>query len=149
MKRDRFRCTYCGIPGTDAELEIDHIIAIAKGGSNHISNLTTACRSCNQAKGSGAAPKRAPAPAAKSPSNPSLLVQAEIVQLVYYPHRCVLEIYLADGDCTDMSGAIELARRIDPEIDRIRTFSGDKPDTYYNFEGVEWVAFDSRLSVVK
>lgn len=51
MKRDRFRCTYCGVPGTDAELEIDHIIPIAKGGSNHISNLTTACRSCNQTKG--------------------------------------------------------------------------------------------------
>jgi hypothetical protein len=51
MKRDRFRCTYCGIPGTDAELEIDHIIPVSKGGSNHLSNLTTACRKCNQSKG--------------------------------------------------------------------------------------------------
>jgi hypothetical protein len=50
MKRDRFKCTYCGIPGTDAELEIDHIIPVSKGGSNHISNLTTACRKCNQQK---------------------------------------------------------------------------------------------------
>jgi hypothetical protein len=52
MKRDRFRCTYCGVPGTDAELEIDHIIAVSNGGSHHISNLTTACRTCNQLKGS-------------------------------------------------------------------------------------------------
>lgn len=37
MKRDRFKCTYCGAPGTDAELEVDHIIAVANGGSNHIS----------------------------------------------------------------------------------------------------------------
>lgn len=54
MKRDRFQCTYCGVPGTDAELEIDHIIAVSNGGSHHISNLTTACRACNQEKGAGA-----------------------------------------------------------------------------------------------
>lgn len=53
MKRDRFQCTYCGAPGTDAELEIDHIIAVARGGSHHISNLTTACRACNSSKGAG------------------------------------------------------------------------------------------------
>src|SRR5688572_7311622 len=52
-KRDRFMCTYCGTPGTDAELEVDHIIALANGGSNHMSNLTTCCRKCNQAKGAG------------------------------------------------------------------------------------------------
>lgn len=51
MKRDRFRCTYCGRPGTDVELEVDHIIAVANGGSHHMSNLTTACRPCNQKKG--------------------------------------------------------------------------------------------------
>lgn len=52
LKRDRYQCTYCGAPGTEAELEVDHIIAVANGGSHHISNLTTACRACNQAKGS-------------------------------------------------------------------------------------------------
>lgn len=51
MKRDRFTCTYCGVSGQDAELEVDHIIPVAKGGSHHISNLTTACRNCNQSKG--------------------------------------------------------------------------------------------------
>lgn len=63
MKRDRFACTYCGVPGTDAELEIDHIVAVANGGSHHISNLTTACRACNQMKG-----KRAMTPS--QPSQP-------------------------------------------------------------------------------
>jgi hypothetical protein len=53
MKRDRFTCTYCGVSGSDAELEIDHIHAVAKGGSHHISNLTTCCRACNQEKGTG------------------------------------------------------------------------------------------------
>lgn len=51
MKRDRFTCTYCGVTGAEAELEIDHIIPVSRGGSHHISNLTTACRSCNQKKG--------------------------------------------------------------------------------------------------
>jgi hypothetical protein len=51
LKRDRYACTYCGVAGTDAELEIDHIVPAAQGGSNHVSNLTTACRRCNQAKG--------------------------------------------------------------------------------------------------
>lgn len=53
MKRDRFQCAYCGTPGTDAELEIDHIIPVSRGGSNHMSNLTTACRACNQTKSNG------------------------------------------------------------------------------------------------
>lgn len=53
MKRDKFRCTYCGASGNDVELEIDHIHPISKGGSNHMSNLTTACRSCNQSKSNG------------------------------------------------------------------------------------------------
>jgi len=58
MKRDRFQCTYCGVPGTDAELEVDHIIAKSKGGSHHMSNLTTSCRKCNQSKSDGSAPKK-------------------------------------------------------------------------------------------
>ncbi|MCE5388169.1 MAG: HNH endonuclease [Acidithiobacillus sp.] len=43
------RCAYC-----DAEnvpLEIEHIHAKSKGGSNRISNLTLACVSCNRKKG--------------------------------------------------------------------------------------------------
>jgi hypothetical protein len=59
MKRDRFTCTYCGKPGTDVELQVDHIIPVSKGGSHHIANLTTACRHCNQSKGNREAPPRA------------------------------------------------------------------------------------------
>ncbi len=48
--RDGNRCTYCG--STD-NLTIDHIVPRCKGGNRWDDrNCTTACRPCNQAKGS-------------------------------------------------------------------------------------------------
>ena len=49
LRRDRFTCQYCGATGVD--LEIDHVIPIALGGSNSEINLVTACRKCNRKKG--------------------------------------------------------------------------------------------------
>ncbi|NEO81815.1 RNA-guided endonuclease IscB [Moorena sp. SIO4G3] len=43
-------CVYCG--AENVPLEVEHIIPKSKGGSNRISNLTLACRCCNQKKGS-------------------------------------------------------------------------------------------------
>ena len=42
-------CAYCGSSGIP--LEVEHIVSKSKGGSNRVSNLTLACRSCNQRKG--------------------------------------------------------------------------------------------------
>jgi 5-methylcytosine-specific restriction endonuclease McrA len=42
-------CAYCSAQNTP--LEVEHIIARAKGGSNRVSNLTLACVPCNQKKG--------------------------------------------------------------------------------------------------
>ena len=42
-------CAYCG--ASNIPLEIDHIHPKSQGGSDRISNLTLACRECNQAKG--------------------------------------------------------------------------------------------------
>lgn len=42
------QCVYCD--AQDIRLEIDHIQARSHGGSNRISNLTIACKHCNQAK---------------------------------------------------------------------------------------------------
>lgn len=50
LMRCRFACAYCGARPPDAALEIDHIVALAKGGTNDIVNLTAACRRCNSGK---------------------------------------------------------------------------------------------------
>jgi 5-methylcytosine-specific restriction endonuclease McrA len=43
------RCAYCG--ATDTPLQIEHIVPRARGGSHRIPNLTLACETCNQQKG--------------------------------------------------------------------------------------------------
>lgn len=50
LKRDRFRCAYCGRQAAETELHVDHVHPRSKGGSDHPSNLKTACRACNLSK---------------------------------------------------------------------------------------------------
>lgn len=48
FERDDFTCTYCGERG--GRLQCDHVVPIARGGSNEPQNLTTACADCNRSK---------------------------------------------------------------------------------------------------
>lgn len=41
-------CVYCGTESDD--LQIEHIVPVVRGGSDHITNLTLACASCNSKK---------------------------------------------------------------------------------------------------
>jgi hypothetical protein len=50
LARDKFRCVYCGATPDVTELHVDHIHPVARGGSNAIGNLVTACRDCNLGK---------------------------------------------------------------------------------------------------
>lgn len=43
------KCSYCG--AENVPLEVEHILARSKGGSDRVSNLCLACKPCNQAKG--------------------------------------------------------------------------------------------------
>ncbi len=42
-------CAYCG--KKEVPLQIEHVVALANGGANRVSNLTLACASCNAKKG--------------------------------------------------------------------------------------------------
>lgn len=50
FERDNFLCAYCGCDVSD-DPQCDHIHPISRGGENILSNLATACRSCNSSKG--------------------------------------------------------------------------------------------------
>jgi hypothetical protein len=50
FKRDSFKCQYCGATAPEVVLHVDHINPVAKGGSNEITNLVTACQPCNLGK---------------------------------------------------------------------------------------------------
>lgn len=43
------KCAYCG--AEHVPLQVEHIVAKARGGSNRVSNLTLACAPCNRKKG--------------------------------------------------------------------------------------------------
>lgn len=52
LKRDNFRCQYCGATANDGvKLHIDHIHPVSKGGKTVKENLQTLCERCNIGKG--------------------------------------------------------------------------------------------------
>lgn len=58
LTRDKFRCRYCGRGPDDGHiLEIDHVIPVAKGGTNDEANLVAACLDCNRGKSARVVPE--------------------------------------------------------------------------------------------
>lgn len=51
FKRDAFACQYCGAHPPGVLLHVDHILAVANGGTNAMDNLVTSCLPCNLGKG--------------------------------------------------------------------------------------------------
>ena len=49
--RDNVQCVYCGAGYTGpASLTLDHVVCWIAGGTNHESNLVTACHTCNSTR---------------------------------------------------------------------------------------------------
>jgi hypothetical protein len=48
LKRDKFKCVYCG---SQRDLTIDHVIPRSRGGKNTWANMVTSCGKCNHKKG--------------------------------------------------------------------------------------------------
>lgn len=49
--RDGLACCYCGAGIEDTRLTLDHLIPRSLGGTNHPTNIVTACQRCNSARG--------------------------------------------------------------------------------------------------
>jgi 5-methylcytosine-specific restriction endonuclease McrA len=51
LLRDRYTCRICGARRRARELDVDHIVEIARGGAAlEFSNLQTVCRDCHRRK---------------------------------------------------------------------------------------------------
>lgn len=52
MLRDAYTCQYCGDTPGRGNLTVDHVVPRSRGGVHDWHNLVTACKRCNQKKGS-------------------------------------------------------------------------------------------------
>ena len=54
--RDEYHCQYCGSPFARAELTLDHVLPVSRGGKTAWDNIVSACGPCNAAKGNKLTP---------------------------------------------------------------------------------------------
>lgn len=83
LKRDGFRCRYCGATPDQRLLHVDHVVPVAEGGTNDALNLVASCQPCNSGKAAKSLDQRI-APLAPAPSSRDLAEQ-----------RAQVEAYLA------------------------------------------------------
>ncbi|GGG04352.1 hypothetical protein GCM10007304_18080 [Rhodococcoides trifolii] len=50
LRRDNHTCRYCGATAPNVTLQVDHVTAKTLGGTDHPTNLVTACSDCNSGK---------------------------------------------------------------------------------------------------
>lgn len=51
LKRDGFKCYYCGrTPAQNVIIEVDHVVPVSEGGTDDPENLVAACEECNAGK---------------------------------------------------------------------------------------------------
>ncbi len=50
MKNGNYMCAECGSRPPEVSLEIDHIVPLAQGGIDGVTNLQVLCSRCNQGK---------------------------------------------------------------------------------------------------
>jgi 5-methylcytosine-specific restriction endonuclease McrA len=80
LRRDGFRCQYCGAAGT--ALTIDHVIPIALGGKHTWENVVACCHRCNNAK------------ADRTPSEARMKLRARPKEPAFLPY--LQKVYAAD-----------------------------------------------------
>lgn len=51
LRRDGFKCRYCGRKSDEVALDVDHVVPSSLGGPDTPTNLVSACKDCNLGKG--------------------------------------------------------------------------------------------------
>lgn len=69
LMRDNYRCQYCGKRLAPAELSLDHVIPLSRGGRETWTNIVCSCFECNSTKGE-LAPKEVGMQLNKPPRTP-------------------------------------------------------------------------------
>ena len=70
--------------------------------------------------------------------NPELMSYVKRIEYDY-ALQCG-NVFMPDGTCTDMTGAITLFTRLDPNVKRIDTFADGVLDTRYMLQHGKWNA---------
>jgi hypothetical protein len=69
-------------------------------------------------------------------------LMCDVIRIEYDFEWCIGTAHFAEHNCCDMSGCINLFKRIDPYVKRIITFAGQQQDTWYKINAAgEWEAF--------
>lgn len=87
FRRDGFECQYCG---SRKDLTIDHVVPTSRGGTHAWTNVTTACRKCNNRKGD-MLPEEAGLVLRRKPARPS---HAVFLKDYLFNHQGLWDEYL-------------------------------------------------------
>lgn len=82
LKRDLYKCAYCGYAGTPNNMTIDHILPKCQGGRDTFENCVSACKACNGYK-NDKTPEQAKMPLLWLPTLPESPLLAEFNVLKY------------------------------------------------------------------
>jgi len=87
LSRDGLVCVYCTAPLSEDSFVLDHLVPVAKGGTNRRHNLVAACDVCNRRRG-----ESDPVPFLRENYRQQLLTQEEFLRQKEY-----IETLLAEG----------------------------------------------------
>ena len=77
LVRDQYTCQYCRREFPTAQLTLDHVVPISRGGQTHWENVVTACKKCNNKKGNKML-YEASLKLARQPKTPTILTYLQL-----------------------------------------------------------------------
>lgn len=92
LKRDGHKCVSCG---SDNDLEVHHIVPVAQGGSNELSNLITLCLTCHNKAHRNNHHARETSETKPLPWIPTVRQVRNLVQVTHHPLRRALIVLFA------------------------------------------------------